>query len=427
MFKKLFTVFTFLTYLTSQSHSQWNELNTFEQKVISKLNFINDDLGYALGYDLTVNKKVIIKTTNGGNSWEPIPIIDQNEFMDICFIGDSVGFSVFRDLSNSVAPMRIYKTFDDGLNWEDISPDSTNTGMGNSVIQFIDENIGFLGVAHVLYRTIDGGNNWDTTLLNNVSIMSLDFINENSGVIGTWDNSFFYSGSMYSTNDGGETFNIFNLNQYSSVVHYVKYLNSGTVYASCTDEWFSNAGSPFICKSLDNGISWDSIPISSFNIDDATLSRVDFKDELNGKIVLKTPFNDTAYIFKTTDGAQSWAFEDTVYLYEVSDLQITSNSAYVTGDENELYKYSSSLDIKDDFKKEPDIRIYPNPAISNSSINIESTYLFEKATLFDFSGRKLFECQVVNNTFKIPNLKRGFYCLKIKSKSKISSSYFSVN
>ena len=61
MFKKLFTVFTFLTYLISQSHSQWNELNTFEQKVISKLNFINDDLGYALGYDLTVNKKVIIK------------------------------------------------------------------------------------------------------------------------------------------------------------------------------------------------------------------------------------------------------------------------------------------------------------------------------------------------------------------------------
>ena len=65
--------------------------------------------------------------------------------------------------------------------------------------------------------------------------MSLDFIDQNNGVIGTWDNSFFYSGSMYSTNDGGNTFNIFNLNSYNTIVNDVDYMNNNTVYASCKD------------------------------------------------------------------------------------------------------------------------------------------------------------------------------------------------
>jgi photosystem II stability/assembly factor-like uncharacterized protein len=322
--------------------------------------------------------------------------------------------------------MRIYKTFDDGLNWEDISPDSTNTGMGYSVVQFLDENIGFWGVAHMLYKTINGGETWDTTMLNNVSVMSLDFINADTGVIGTWDNSFFYSGSMYSTFDGGNTFDIYNLNLYSSVIHNVNFMNNNTVYATCTDNLFWGGRKPFICKSMDGGNSWDSIAIDTFGIEQASLSAVDFIDDLNGKILLKTPFIDTGYVFRTSDGAQSWEFEDTVYLSDVTDLQIMPYSAYVTGDENELYKTSSSLEVFNLSSHKAPIKLYPNPSYSNSILTIASKTQYTKVDMFDISGRHLNTLKVNNNNFYLPDLKQGLYCFKLTNKLGIESAYISV-
>jgi len=339
--------------------------------------------------------------------------------MDISFIKDSVGFSVYRDLNNLNSPMKIYKTNDDGNNWLDISPSSTNAGMGNSVVQFLDENVGFWGVGSVLYKTTNGGNTWDTTLLsgttlqNNVSIMSMDFIDQNNGVIGTWDNSFFYSGSMYSTNDGGNTFNIFNLNTYSTVVNHVNYMNNNTVYASCIDVW-SNERTPFISKSLDGGISWDSIPIDTFNIYNAKLKTVDFTDDLNGKIVLKTLYSDTAYVFKTNDGAQSWVFEDTVFLYDVKDLQITENTAYLGGDVNEIYKLNSTVDVLSSREYKASISIYPNP--NNGVFYINSSFTIYEMKIFNIQGKLILQKTVNNNKQLEINLSgspKGIYIIQL--------------
>tara|TARA_B100001287_G_scaffold106388_1_gene89590 strand:+ start:7484 stop:8776 length:1293 start_codon:yes stop_codon:yes gene_type:complete len=427
--KTLISVF-FMTSLLAQAYSQWEVLNTFEQKAIQKLNFISDDLGYAMANDLTVNKKIIIKTKDGGSSWDTIPNVSYgefSEFMDICFIKDSVGFSVFRDFNNSSAPMRIHKTFDDGLNWEDITPETTNIGMGHSVVQFLDENIGFWGVAHMLYKTNDGGNTWDTTILNNVSVMSLDFINADTGVIGTWDNSFFYSGSMYSTFDGGNSFDIYNLNLYSSVIHEINFMNNNTVYATCTDNLFWGGRKPFICKSTDGGNSWDSIAIDTFGIEQVSLSAIDFIDDLSGKIVLKTPFSDTGYVFGTSNGALSWEFEDTVYLRDVTDLQIMVNTAYVTGDENELYKTSSPLETYNFSNHKSHLSLYPNPIHSNSILTISTKSSYSSVDIFDILGQHLYKLKVNNNNIQLPQLKQGLYCLKLSNSLGNTSSYILVN
>ena len=60
MYKKICITLFFMTFLLPQTYCQWEVLNTFEQKAIQKLNFINDDLGYALANDLSINKKIII-------------------------------------------------------------------------------------------------------------------------------------------------------------------------------------------------------------------------------------------------------------------------------------------------------------------------------------------------------------------------------
>ena len=419
MYKKLFSILTLLMVISHVVIGQWVELNTIPNQTIKKFNFITDDIGYALIYDLSTNKELVLKTTDGGNQWDSIAGLNLLEFMDISFIKDSVGFSVYRDLNNLNSPMKIYKTNDDGNNWLDVSPNSTNAGMGNSVVQFLDENVGFWGVGSVLYKTTNGGNTWDTTLLNgttlqnNVSIMSMDFIDQNNGVIGTWDNSFFYSGSMYSTNDGGNTFNVFNLNTYSTVVNHVNYMNNNTVYASCIDV-LSNERTPFISKSLDGGVSWDSIPIDTFNIYNAKLKTVDFTDDLNGKIVLKTLYSDTAYVFKTNDGAQSWVFEDTVFLYDVKDLQITENTAYLGGDVNEIYKLNSTVDVLNDSEYKAAISIYPNP--NNGAFYINSSFTIYEMKIFNIQGELILQKTVNNNKQLEINLSgspKGIYIIQL--------------
>ena len=69
--------------------------------------------------------------------------------------------------------------------------------------------------------------------------------------------------------------------------------------------------------------------MDTFNIQNATLNRVDFTDEFNGLIVLSKQFSDTGYVYRTTDGAISWQFEDTVFLNEILDIEITPNTAYI--------------------------------------------------------------------------------------------------
>ena len=423
MYKKLFSILTLLMVISHVVIGQWVELNTIPNQTIKKFNFITDDIGYALIYDLSTNKELVLKTTDGGNQWDSIAGKNLLEFMDISFIKDSVGFSVYRDLNNLNSPMKIYKTNDDGNNWLDISPSSTNAGMGNSVVQFLDENVGFWGVGSVLYKTTNGGNTWDTTLLNGttllntVSIMSLDFIDQNNGVIGTWDNSFFYSGSMYSTNDGGNTFNIFNLNSYNTIVNDVDYMNNNTVYASCKDVWGSDR-TPFISKSINGGLSWDSISIDTFNIYRAKLKIVDFIDALNGKIVLKTPFNDTAYVFKTNDGAQSWVFEDTVFLYDVKDLQITAGTAYLGGDVNEIYKLNSTVDVLNSNRYKPSISLYPNP--NNGIFNITSSLEKYQLKIFNIQGKIVFIKKInISGELKIDlgEISKGIYIARVENTS----------
>ena len=423
MYKNLFSILTLLFVFSQSIICQWVELNTIPNQTIKKFNFINDNIGYALVLDVSTNKELILKTIDGGNQWDSIPGVNLFEFMDISFMKDSVGFSVFRDLNNLNSPMKIYKTNDDGNNWLDISPSSTNAGMGNSVVQFLDENVGFWGVGSVLYKTTNGGNTWDTTLLNGttllntVSIMSLDFIDQNNGVIGTWDNSFFYSGSMYSTNDGGNTFNIFNLNSYNTIVNDVDYMNNNTVYASCKDVWGSDR-TPFISKSINGGLSWDSISIDTFNIYRAKLKIVDFIDALNGKIVLKTPFNDTAYVFKTNDGAQSWVFEDTVFLYDVKDLQITAGTAYLGGDVNEIYKLNSTVDVLNSNRYKPSISLYPNP--NNGIFNFTSSLEKYQLKIFNIQGKIVFIKKInISGELKIDlgEISKGIYIARVENTS----------
>ena len=299
MKKTLHFLFAFLliTLFNGNAFSQWNEINSTPGNTIEKFSFINDDIGYAL----MTSAPLIHKTTDGGTTWNAITSpVTGFDYMDISFPKDSVGTIVYRDMSNATTPIMIYRTLNDGLTWTNITPDSTITGYGNAFVQFIDENIGFMAVAHLLYRTIDGGINWNSTQIGpamSYNVQSMDFYDANNGVIGIHDGTFMYLGGMYVTTDGGQTLSETILTSLNSVVGAVDQASENISYAASSGWGSGNLTKLY--KSYDGGLSWDTLMITTSLPNDGLLL-FDFIDTVRGMIVVESTFGGTNQGFSQT-------------------------------------------------------------------------------------------------------------------------------
>ncbi|PHR88647.1 MAG: hypothetical protein COA80_17930, partial [Leeuwenhoekiella sp.] len=120
---------------------------------LTKLQFINESLGYAFG------DYAIYKTRDGGETWSSLenPIRPFSYPTNMLFVNEETGFIMGGD-----SP--VYKTIDGGKNWrvvQDKYKDAT-TGF------FINNQKGFLcgNSGDTLWKTTDGGESWELVLLN---------------------------------------------------------------------------------------------------------------------------------------------------------------------------------------------------------------------------------------------------------------------
>ena len=119
-----------------------------------------DTLFVAAGGDAQIKGGFIIRSTDGGRTWDTTRTINLSH---ICFIDDSKGFACGYD--------GIIKTTDAGKSWDTISIS------GAEDILFLDENTGYSSDKRSLFKTIDGGSNWNLvkTIINPHWIMGEDF------------------------------------------------------------------------------------------------------------------------------------------------------------------------------------------------------------------------------------------------------------
>lgn len=194
---------------------------------------------------------------------------DQNRFDDIFFLDSELGWAA------SGGGSEVFKTTDGGASWE-LQFDDGFSYFRN--IEFIDENIGFLGtLSDIFYKTIDGGDTWAPVTItpNPQAICGLD-------AVGT-----------------------------------------STVYGC--GAYFTPA---YIIKSIDSGVSWDYIDMSSY-VDG--LVEILFIDELHG-FTSGRGF-DGAVILETFDGGNSWTeiFNSGNSGEYVWKLQLMENNTVIFG------------------------------------------------------------------------------------------------
>jgi len=138
---------------------------TFPNPILYAIYFANADTGWALGgdhgnYPTFTNRRVVLYTTNGGNSWDfQYSVSNEQPIYCANFISSTEGFAA----SESGDVMH---TSNGGISWIETSPVSSYRLYG---IYFANSNTGwvsgeYLGVPHVasISKTTNGGNTWET-------------------------------------------------------------------------------------------------------------------------------------------------------------------------------------------------------------------------------------------------------------------------
>lgn len=164
-------------------------LNNAAINILYGINFLNESLGYSVGY----NGK-ILKTTNGGINWIPI----KNPYCSYLYSAISV-FSTNPNNTYIVGNAgNIIRTTNGGKSW-------TRQVLGTTYnllkIFFIDQNTGFIvGEKGAIFKTTNGGDVWFTTNANiKGNLWSVVMINSNTGFI-AGDNAL-----ILKTTDGGSS------------------------------------------------------------------------------------------------------------------------------------------------------------------------------------------------------------------------------
>jgi photosystem II stability/assembly factor-like uncharacterized protein len=149
-------------YKTTDGGANWNVQSYPEANAYNALFFLNADTGFiGSGRGLINNGfddlAIIYKTADGGLEWDTVfsATVQNTAIGSLFFINNSVGWALCRNYSQTY----IYKTTDEGNNWQELA---VNDFSLNSIC-FNNENIGLaVGKDGVVIRSTDGGFNWDT-------------------------------------------------------------------------------------------------------------------------------------------------------------------------------------------------------------------------------------------------------------------------
>ena len=180
---------------TSDGDETWNLTSSPTTSGFDDFFFINSTTGWVVG-----NSGDILKTTNSGVRWiSQLKLWNTERFNSVYFLNENIGYA---------AGSSLYKTTNGGNNWEYVS----KIDDGANAIAFLDENIGIVcggryeqigGQSQrigTIYKTIDGGKHWalksDSTVK---ELRDIFFLDAQMGyAVGS-------RGTILMTTDGGES------------------------------------------------------------------------------------------------------------------------------------------------------------------------------------------------------------------------------
>ena len=164
-------------YHTLDGGESWNQVVSQwlpSDEDFSKIVFMSDSIGFALGY------KGVYRTMDRGSSWMNywLPVVPYRGAWGMSFVDRNTGYLLGCRWLDSDSII-IYKTTDSAKNWAGVNGSRSSILRTIVTIHFVDENVGWAG-GGVVMKTIDGGMHW-TTQVDPASVRDFFFWNEQKG------------------------------------------------------------------------------------------------------------------------------------------------------------------------------------------------------------------------------------------------------
>jgi photosystem II stability/assembly factor-like uncharacterized protein len=137
--------------ITSANGRDWTQVMAPVRAMLTRVRFLDDKLGWAVGYD-----SVVLNTTDAGNTWN----LQSQEtekglpFYDVLFLDAQHGFAVG-------AKALFKQTEDGGKTWTDVSAPFLDTGLNlNSICRLRDGSLIIAGEKGLVAWSTDIGKHW---------------------------------------------------------------------------------------------------------------------------------------------------------------------------------------------------------------------------------------------------------------------------
>ncbi|MCG9879614.1 MAG: YCF48-related protein, partial [Bacteroidia bacterium] len=212
---------------------------------VNRAHFTTPQIGYVSAFDDGPMQGAILKTTNGGNTWQTVNV-GNFQLGGVYFTSNQTGYI-------AASPSKILKTTNAGNNWLAVNVPTTN---GLSEIFFPSNTIGYAaGNNGAIIKTINSGNSW-SNLITPITrqIRALYFTSIDTGFIGTYD-------TIWKTTNGGISWTPFPLdNEYSRSFYITDFafVNAQHGYASAElYNMFPSYEGGAIFETKNGGLSWE--------------------------------------------------------------------------------------------------------------------------------------------------------------------------
>ncbi|MDQ3020313.1 MAG: YCF48-related protein [Bacteroidota bacterium] len=238
IFGTLYTDSNNFLYKTTNGGSNWAPVTNVpspQPEGICGISIVNENIGFACGRFFDTGR--IIKTTDKGVSWELV-FNDSSlakTLIDCYFWTADSGIAVGGYSTNNnfeVGNAVVIKTTNGGTSWQRVHK-TTRTGEWCWKIHFINRQVGYVSIEKYanptfILKTVNGGNSWQEISLptNITNLEGIGFLNENTGWVGGWGTN--YSFPSYETTNGGSNWHLagwgINVNRF-------RFLNDTLAYA----------------------------------------------------------------------------------------------------------------------------------------------------------------------------------------------------
>lgn len=390
---KLTQLFFFLTMpFFASAQGDWVELNSNSTEDLSQLQFVNEEIGHAVGTNGT-----LLRTLDGGLNWSSTQV-GLDPLYDVYFIDANNGFVQSTEM--------IYQT-ENGTDFvamqmliDEIPENDTIDYVLRTAKMNFDGSIGVVSasysdvpqtslMAYKCWKTLDFGVTW-VEFTKPDAQATIEFLDSEHWFSAGWN--------LYETFDGGQTWELqpiaFGFPPYSNDCFIIS--NEDSIgFASLLYHFDFIRMNPFD-GTMENGA----------NVQDV----IDM--ELEGETLYSLVWSSEGpYITESPDLGQTYLAE-TVTLPEVYDLEfISEGMGWACGQNGKIWKLDQVSSLTE-YGPSSSATIFPNPASDVLQIRVETSWNPTKMEIYDASGRTV-KSERFKSQIDIEELSQGTYILRV--------------